>query len=346
MNLKTIAKEAGVSTATVSNVINGNHHKVSKATIEKVQEIIRELEYQPNATARSLASKRSRIVGVVVSNIGSWGHFFENPHYAHLLALLEKYIRQEGYYMMMRCVNRCEDSLELLRSWNVDGVIYFGTFPEDIAVIKSHVNIPMVFLDAYSQDQEYVNVGVDDYKGGYLSGKYLLERGHRDIALAGIGFRYYGVMGHRGQGFWEACGEYGIVPDESRVFEAETSYLGGVELGRQIARSPIPFTAVAAMADILAIGIMEGLRTEGKRVPEDVSVIGFDDLQECQYTYPKLTTVSQDTEQKAQKAGEVLLQMIREGAMQALSHRNDVNVIVRGSVLDIGEKRDKNGKMA
>ena len=346
MNLKTIAKEAGVSTATVSNVINGNHHKVSKATIEKVQRIIRELEYQPNATARSLASKRSRIVGVVVSNIGSWGHFFENPHYAHLLALLEKYIRQEGYYMMMRCVTRCEDSLELLRSWNVDGVIYFGTFPEDIAVIKSHVNIPMVFLDAYSQDQEYVNVGVDDYKGGYLSGKYLLERGHRNIALAGIGFRYYGVMGRRGQGFWEACSEYGIAPDQSRVFEADTSYLGGVELGRQIARSPIPFTAVAAMADILAIGIMEGLRTEGKRVPEDVSVIGFDDLQECQYTYPKLTTVSQDTEQKAQKAGEVLLQMIREGEMRGLSHRNDVNVIVRGSVLDIGEKGDKYGKMA
>lgn len=346
MNLKTIAKEAGVSTATVSNVINGNHHKVSKATIEKVQRIIRELEYQPNATARSLASKRSRIIGVVVANIADFDHFFCNPHYAHLLALLEKYIRKEGYYMMLRCVNRCEDSLELLRSWNVDGVIYFGTLPEDVAPIKKSVNIPVVFLDSYSREQEFVNVGVDDYKGGYLAGKYLLERGHRDIALVGIGFAYHGVMGQRGDGFWKACAEYGIAPDPGHVFEIDTSYQSGVELGRRIAQAPIPFTAVAAMADIMAFGIMEGLRREGKRVPEDVSVIGFDDLMECQYTYPKLTSVSQNTEQKAQKAGEVLVQMIRNGEQSRLSHKNDVKVMERDSVLDIGEKGDKYGKMA
>lgn len=339
MNLKTIAKQAGVSTATVSNVINGNHHKVSRATIEKVQKIIHELGYEPNATARSLASKRSRIIGVVVSNIGDSEHFFGNPHYAHLLALLEKYIRQQGYYMMLRCVNRCEDSLELLRSWNVDGVIYFGTLPEDVAPIKKSINIPVVFLDSYSREEHFVNIGVDDYKGGYLSGKYLLERGHRDIALVGIGFDYHGVMGQRGNGFWKACAEYGITQDPGHVFEINTSYQSGVELGRRIALSPIPFTAVAAMADIMAFGIMEGLRREGKRVPEDVSVIGFDDLLECQYTYPKLTTISQDTERKAQKAGEVLVRMIRDGEKSELSHRNDVKVMERDSVLDIRDNR-------
>ena len=339
MNLKTIAQAAGVSTATVSNVINGNHHKVSKATLEKVQKIIEELEYQPNALARSLASKRSRIVGVVVSNIGEAEHFYANPHYAHLLGLLEKYIREQGYYMMLRCVTRCEDSLELLRSWNVDGVIYFGTFPEDIGVIKRNVSIPVVFLDAYCLDQEYVNVGVDDRKGGYLAGKYLLDKGHRTIALAGVGFQYYGVMGHRSEGFWNACAEYGIAPRNEWVFEASVTYEQGVALGRSIARSEHPFTAVAAMADIMAIGIMDGLHSEGKRVPEDVSVIGFDDLLECRYTNPKLTSISQNTEEKARKAGECLLQMIREGTQTAPNHRNEVEVMERQSVRDLHKDR-------
>ena len=336
MNLKTIARQAGVSTATVSNVINGNHHKVSQSTIQRVQRIIEEMNYEPNATARSLASKRSKIIGVMVCNIGDIGNFFGNPHYAHLLALLEKYIRDQGYYMMLRCVDRCEDSLPLLRSWNVDGVIYFGTFPQDIDMVKNHVKIPVVFLDAYSLDHNIVNVGVDDFRGGYLSGKYLMEKGHRNIALVGIGFEHYGVMGQRGRGFRKACGEYGLELTRERIFESVTSYQGGVEAGRKIARTDIPFTAVAVMADIVAFGVMEGLRLEGKRVPEDVSVIGFDDLQECQYTYPKLTTISQNTELKAEKAGSMLLRMIREETVMTECPRNEVSVVERDSVIACG----------
>jgi len=338
LNLKTIAKQAGVSTATVSNVINGNHHKVSRTTIEKVQRIIQELGYEPNATARSLASKRSRIIGVVVANIDQQDHFFSNPHYAHLLALLEKHIRAQGYYMMLRCVTASQDSLQLLRSWNVDGVIYFGTFPEDIPVIQEQVSIPVVFIDAYAKERRYVNVGVDDYKGGYLSGKYLLEMGHRDIALVGIGFQYYGVNGQRGKGFRQACSEHGIAVGEDRIFECITSYQSGIELGRQIARSEIPFTAVAAMADILAFGIMEGLRQEGKRVPEDISVIGFDNLQECLYTHPKLTTISQNIEEKAERVAKKLMEMMN-GNTEVESERNDVILVERESVRAIRDNR-------
>lgn len=336
MNLKTIAQKAGVSTATVSNVINGNHHKVSRATIEKVQRIIADMEYSPNATARSLASRRSRIIGVVVANIDSEENFFSNPHYAHLLALLERHIRNEGYYMMLRCVGRCSESISLFSSWNVDGMIFFGTVTSDVEEVKNSIRVPSVFIDAYAQEgQDIANVGIDDYKGGYLSGKYLLENGHRCIAAVGSGMSFYGVMGQRFRGLCQACGEYGVEVPWNHVFDCRTEYSQGVEVGRAIARSPIPFTAVASMSDIVAFGILEGLRMEGKRVPEDVSVIGFDNLLECQYTYPKLTTVSQNTEQKALRVSQRLLRMLRGEQEPTGSEISDVSVMVRDSVKDV-----------
>lgn len=338
MNLKTIAKQAGVSTATVSNVINGNHHKVSQATIEKVQKIIEVLDYQPNATARSLASKKSRIIGVVVSNIDTWDDFSSNPHYAHLLALLENYIRNQGYFMMLRCVTQCRESLPLFSSWNVDGMIFFGTVPSDVEEVKKNIKVPAVFIDAYTDEQNQINnVGVDDYKGGFLSGKYLLEKGHREIAVVGSGVEYFGVMGQRYKGFSDACGKVGLKLTKDNIFETRTEYRCGVEIGRKIATAERKFTAVASMSDIVAIGIMEGLRLEGKRVPEDVSVIGFDNLLEGQYTYPKLTTVSQHTELKAERVGQHLLQMIREEKMSVMTELNDVEVVERDSVRDISK---------
>lgn len=335
MNLKTIAKLAGVSTATVSYVINGNHHKVSQETIEKVQRIIEETNYKPNATARSLASKKSRIIGVVVSNIDDDDNFASNPHYAHLMALLENEIRSHGYYMMLRCVSHCRDIIPMFSSWNVDGMIFFGTLAGDVLDMKENIQVPTVFIDAYMEDMMFANVGVDDYKGGYLSAKYLLEKGHREIAVVGIGFQYYGVMGQRFRGFCQACREYGVQVTQDHVFIDKTDYPCGIEVGKRIAASAVPFTAAAVMADIAAIGVMEGLRMGGKRVPEDVSVIGFDNLKEGQYTYPKLTTISQNITEKARQVARLLLEMIQgETAVKNIT-LDDLEVVQRDSVLDI-----------
>lgn len=335
MNLKTIAQLAGVSTATVSYVINGNHHKVSRETIEKVQKIIEETNYKPNATARSLASKKSKIIGVVVSNIDDDDNFAGNPHYAHLMALLENEIRNHGYYMMLRCVSHCRDIIPMFSSWNVDGMIFFGTLAGDVQDMKENIQVPTVFIDAYLEDMNFANVGVNDYRGGYLSGKYLMEKGHRDVAVVGIGFQYDGVMGKRFRGFCQACEEYGVMLREENIFIEKTDYPSGVEVGKRIAQSHIPFTAVAVMADIAAIGVMEGLRLGGKRVPEDVSVIGFDNLREGQYTYPKLTTVSQNTPEKARQVASLLMRMIGGEHPRTNICLEDLEVVERDSVLDI-----------
>ncbi len=335
MNLKTIAQKAGVSTATVSNVINGNHHKVSQDTIAKVQKIIEENNYKPNATARSLASKKSNIIGVVLPNISEENNFSVNPHYAQLLALLEQYIRGQGYYMMLRCVQESKEIAPLFSSWNVDGIIFLGTFRSEVPEIKERLNVPLVFIDTYAEDLGIANVGVDDYKGGYLSASYLLDRGHRKIAFVGPSIEKLDVMQHRYEGFRDACRERGVELQREDVFLYKTLYPSGVRAGIRIAEAEKNYTAVAAMSDIVAFGIMEGLRQEGKRIPEDVSVIGFDNLLECQYSYPRLTTISQNIEQKASKAGEWLSKMIRGEELPGTWEQNDVQVVERASVMDI-----------
>ena len=335
MKIKDIAAKAGVSTATVSNVINGNYHKVSQATVEKVRRIIDEIGYSPSATARSLASKKSKIIGVVVSNIGDDDNFFSNPHYAHLLALLEKHIREEGYYMMLRCVDRCSQIIPLFSSWNVDGMIFFGTIQSDVEEVKNSIRVPAVFIDTYAEEQGITNVGIDDFKGGYLSAKHLIDMGHREIAFAGPGIRNPGVTGQRFQGFMKACAEAGVSMPEDHLFDTMSIYESGVETGKCVAKSWISFTAVAAMSDIAAFGIMDGLRMEGKRVPEDVSVIGFDNLLECRYSNPKLTTVSQNTEQKADTVSKLLFSRIRGEAENSELVKNDVQIMARQSVRDL-----------
>lgn len=332
MKLKDIAEIAGVSSVTVSNVINGNYNKVSKETIERVQKIIDENNYRPNATARSLALKESKIIGVVVPYIGTDKTFSSSPYNTQMLALLERYIRTQGYYLMMRSVGKSVDALPFFSTWNVDGMIFFGTSREEIEEIKKKMKVPAVYIDAYAADLKIASVGIDDYKGGYLAARYLLGKGHRQIAFVGPSVESPGVIQERYRGFCAACKERGVEITEDNCFEAETLYEQGVEVGRKIAFADRKFTALACMSDILAFGVMEGLRLSGLNIPDDVSIVGFDNLPECQYSHPQLTTVSQNLEKKAQLVGEQLFKMIRCKEKESVSHNVDVEIIERQSV--------------
>ena len=334
MNLKTIAEKAGVSTATVSYIINGKYHKVSQETIARVQKIIEENEYVPNATARSLSSKKSRIIGVVVPNLAPDEDFFVNPYNAHLLALLEQYIRNQGYYMMMRCVGQCRDIIPFFSSWNIDGMVLFGTFKSEVEEIYGKLRIPTVFVDTYAEELDIANVGIDDYKGGYLAARYLLGKGHREIAFVGPSIESPGVIRQRYLGFCTACGEMGVKMTSEHIFEAFTLYQHGVVSGQKIAAAPRKFTAVAVMSDIVAFGVIEGLRLCGLSVPGDISVIGFDNLPECRYSSPKLTTISQNLPRKALLVGETLFKMIRDEPVPT-AEVIDVEIIERQSVRDL-----------
>lgn len=332
MNLKTIAKLAGVSTVTVSNVINGKYNKASKETVERILQIVEETNYQPSATARSLIMKRSRIIGVVIPNLHPDDGFSVSPYNAQILAYLDRFIRNKGYYMMLHCVLRSADVLPSLTTWNVDGVFLLGVAPEDAAALSQRLSIPTVFVDTYTDEPSLAAIRIDDRKGGYLAAKHLLDQGHRRIAFVSPSTRYPGVMQERFRGFCQALQEQGLTfPEEDQFTITDTLYERGMDVGEAIAaRSEI--TAVAAMADVLALGVMEGLRQGGRRVPEDVSVTGFDDLPECRYAYPKLTSISQHMEEKVRIAGDYLFAMLRGEQCPGGSRIVDVEVISRQSV--------------
>ena len=333
MNLKTIADRAGVSTATVSNVINGVHNKVSKETIERVNKVIEELNYSPNATARSLASKESRIIGLIVPNTGNDMNFGSDPYTTYAIALLEQIVRREGYYLMIRSVVRSKEITNLANTWNVDGMVILGAFEEDVMEIERVLgHRPTVYTDTYVKGTPIANVGIDDYKGGFLSASYLLEMGHRKIALVSPDVESPGVINERYRGFCDALGERGLTLTSEDIFVTETSSEAGSEAGKAIARSGRGYTAVAAMSDTLALGVNKGLQECGLGVPDDVSVIGFDDLRVNRYMTPGLTTISQNMEEKFRLVGEHLFQMIRNKEKYAVNERLDVEVVERETV--------------
>lgn len=332
MTIKQIAKRAGVSVASVSNVINGNYHKVSAETRNKIEQIIRETDYTPNALARSLSTRESKIISMVIPYIGEYFTFNSNPYYAELIAEVEKYVRAQSYCLMIRCVERCREILPMLSSWNVDGVLLVGASAEEIEFLQNELKCPAVFIDSYFDGEGVACVGIDDYRGGYLSAQHLLNNGHRRIAFAAPGFGGEGVIWERFCGFRDACREKGVSIESDDIFEVDTIESNSIIAGNDIALSPKNFTAVGVMSDISACGIIQGLNQCGLSVPKDISVIGFDNLSICGLTTPKLTTISQNIEMKARRAGDILFEMIREKKTVTACEKIAVNLAERKSV--------------
>lgn len=335
MKIKDIAQRAGVSPATVSNVINGNHNRVSQATIEKVQKIIDEMGYTPSAAARSLASKESKLIGVVIPNLNEDQVFSINAYTNQAVARLEKYVRNKGYYLMVRCVERCKDIVPVFSSWNADGAIILGAFPDEVREMSNLLKIPAVYMDAHCPDLDIANVGIDDYKGGFLIGRFLLAKGHRKIALVTPRVDSQGVIQARYRGFCDALSERGQALAPEDIFEAASNATSGAQAGVNIALAGKAYTAVAAMSDMSALGVMSGLRTCGLRVPEDVSIMGFDNLEASKYVYPALTTVAQDIDKKCDTACDLLFQMIEKKEKITANQILDIELVERQSVWTI-----------
>ncbi len=310
MNLKDIASLAGVSSATVSNVLNGNTSKVSQETRERIEKIIKDVDYKPNAMARSLAKKESKIIGLVVPYVGPDEDFLMNPYYVQMIAALEHYVRNKDYYLMLKCVPDCRSVIPFLSSWNVDGAFFLGVMSKDVEEIKQALDAPTVFLDTYVDTKDIVNIGLDDYRGGYLSAKYLIGKGHTKFALLCPDYSVPGVVQERYKGFMAACKECKVPFSEDDIYRTDTAYQSAINLGMDIVMAHKGYTAIATMSDIVAFGLIEGIRQCGYSVPNDFSVIGFDNLPQCEYMAPGLTTIAQDFEQKAKAAGDGLFALL------------------------------------
>ncbi|HJB35935.1 MAG TPA: LacI family transcriptional regulator [Candidatus Blautia merdipullorum] len=339
VRLKDIAEKAGVSIMTVSNVINGKNNRVSAKTIDRINAIIEECGYVPNLSARSLTNKTSNIIGIVISPYESnyeEANHLENPYISTMVGTIEKELRHEGYFTMVRSVSKKEDFTTLFRNWNVDGIIFL--YPEKEEFIKLFVDnsrCPVAIFDSSLNIPGLISVSSDDWQGLYLSTKYMINHGHSHIAFVA---NYEGnpLLTRRFNGYRSALEESHIPFRPEYVYPYPPTYEGGIEAGKKIAVSRNEITAAVTTADICAIGVMEGAKLGGYRIPVDLSIIGYDNLQLCQYTTPKLTSISQDITRKAIQCTRLLLEKIRRGTTSSPSRIiMGVEIVERQSVISL-----------
>jgi Transcriptional regulators len=308
--IKDIAKKANVSVTTVSNVIHANHAHVSQDTVQKIKDIIEEYHYIPNMSARSLVNNSSRIIGVINHLIPSRrGSFLQDPFHTASIGGIEKELSENGYFLMLRSVSTERDLFSLMQNWSLDGMIFVGLFKDAFYQMLMELQTPVILIDSYIDDETVMSVGLEDKKGAYLATKYLVDQGHRKILFASPKIKAGGVLSQRLDGYKQALGEAGIRFERHNVYESSMVIEETVALGRKIALHP-DATAVFATADSLAAGILSGLREAGKRVPEDFSVVGFDDLSISQLTTPRLTTIHQDVVEKGCIAAKMLINQL------------------------------------
>lgn len=325
VTLKDIAKLANVSPMTVSRVVNQQYAKVSQQTVERVQRIIKEQGYVPNSSARSLSSKTTRLIAVIIQGDDN---ALEYPYNGLMAGHICRYVQDSGYSPMLYYVNDYREVTARLRSWHVDGAVFMGMFDKEMQKIQEDNSIPLVFTDSYSRMRQVSNIGLDDYKGGELAGEHLIHMGHKNIAFLGASTDISTLVRQRLDGLRHAMEKAGLnLQDDRIVFERNFE-----QPVRTLCQGPRRPTAFFAASDIEAIRLMDFLRTLNIQVPDDISVIGFDDLSYSAYSYPRLTTIAQDIRQKAKLAIDMLLRHIDSADAPAENIILNVRLVTRDSV--------------
>ncbi|NMA17951.1 MAG: LacI family transcriptional regulator [Clostridiaceae bacterium] len=344
VSIKDVASEAGVSASTVSYVLNENPNvTISAETRERVLSAARELNYVPNQAARTLGSSRvmgmteSKLIGIVIPQTEPEHYgarlMFSNPFYSSFLSALELPIRSAGYHLIVSGTNPGQSYFEIVRSRALDGVIILGMYPSDDEEEYISFNVPTVLVDCYGCDGRFFyGVNTDDYKGGYLATRHLLERGHRKIALVTGQLKENGVNVLRYRGYCDALEEFGVRPDSSLVFAGYVGFEYGAEAAREMAANMNNISAVFATSDITAIGVMNGFRANGISIPKDVSLIGFDDIEYASTCYPPLTTIRQNIEEKGKRAAGLILAAISNRNLPRVKEIIGLELIERATV--------------
>lgn len=338
VSIRDVAKEAGVSIATVSYVLNQKSTQtISGETTDKVREAAARLGYVPNLNARSLTSRRTNLIGVVIPQTEPGREFmFDNPFYGALLSSLEYTARKNGYHLLLTGPRSGQSYIGIARNRGVDGIVIVGSYPTDSLNELHQLSIPVVLVDTYVKDEAFHTIGIDDRRGGQMATEYLLSQGHRKITFLSGDIQEHGVMRQRYLGYRDALAAAGLAMNEHWVLRGEVSFRYGVDAAKHLMKQK-DITAVFAAADILGVGLVKGLHQEGYKVPQDLSIIGFDNLDLAQMCDPSLTTISQDITAKGEAAVRAILDA-SDGMREKQERIFPVELVVRESVRNLNAK--------
>ncbi len=346
ITIKQIAKELNMSATTVSNVIHGKTKEVSPETIKRVQDYLEQVDYVPNLSARNLAQNQSKIIGVVLkTNEDRYTHILSDPFVADMLGGIEKQVREAGYFMMVYISDDIAEIIKHVSTWNVDGLLLFWMLDDDAIRVYKKYKKPVVYIDTYVNwdaiaeiGNSYMNIGLEDEEGTYQAVKYLISCGHKKIGF--LSDSWMGVDRERFHGYRRALEEAGIEYSNHYFFELRTTKEEIDKSLEKMAKKAREVTALFCCSDNFAGMMMNACAKEGLRVPEDISIMGFDDNLNRRLFRPALTTMHQDIHEKGVVAAKNLIEMIH--GMEPKNHQIifKPELVIRDSVLDL-TKNDK-----
>ncbi|WP_287482925.1 LacI family DNA-binding transcriptional regulator [Caldilinea sp.] len=316
MTLEEIARLAGCSRSTVSRVINHNPN-VRAETRERVWQIIKEQNFQPNLAARALAGRRSRVIGLVIPQPLST--IFTDPYFSMLIQGCAKACDEHGYYLMLSLVLRQADDTYrwLIHARHMDGLLLAPPLIDDPFVPHLlNKRLPLVMIGRIPGRTDISTVNIDNIKGASLATQHLLELGYTRIATITGAMNLVGAL-DRLEGYLCALREAGIEPPQEYIQEGDWSEAGGKRaMQRLLQVTPRP-DAVFAASDSMAIGAMKAIQATGLKVPDDIAVVGFDDMPAAATVDPPLTTVHHPIERIGFLAAAALIEKLETPSTHA-----------------------------
>lgn len=326
-----IARLSGVSKATVSMVINQKDVNISEETRNKILKLVEELNYIPNSVARSLATRKSGTIGIILPDI-------TNPFFSEISRAVEDEANNEGFNIVI-CnsdneLKKEKNYIQLLVSKQVDGVIFIsgGKSSGNIEILKNN-NIPFVIVDRYCEDYEgYYGVFCLNKEGVAKGIEYLYNIGKRKIAFV-TGPKELEISKQRLEGYKSACRKRGIYKKEY-IFEGDFTIEGGIKATENILKFPERFDTIFYSSDIAAFGGMKILLRNGYKIPQDIGIMGFDNIKISEFIEPELTTIAQPIYEMGKESVNLLIKIINGEEIKLRQIFLKPELVKRGTILE------------
>lgn len=312
MTIKDIAKESGYSVSTVSRVLN-NRRDVSPIAKARIEEVVAVHNFVPNDNAKHLKQQISKSIAVLVKGTS-------NMLFANIVEQLQNLIEQSAYsvfiYYLDEYDNEIEEALRLCRERKPLGILLLGCNPPNLEEKFKNINVPCVLVTNVIKSQEYDNlscVGTDDVASAKCAIDYLIQLGHKNIGIIGGDLDISYTSQQRFMGCMKSFKEHNFLFDKEKKYEkCKFSFESSYQAMMRLIKKYPEITAVFAMSDVTAIGAICALKDQEKKVPEEVSVMGFDGIELAKFYNPKLTTIQQQHKSIAEKSVEILLNCIEK----------------------------------